>query len=167
MISIAPVSADDAPFLFELFCSTRWDEISSWGLEPKMAEQLLHMQWRAQTQSYQQQFPHMKHWIISADKKKAGRIIVDQTQNEIHVVDISVLPAFRNQGIGTHLLREWQREAREKEMLLTLRVYASNPARRLYDRLGFSVSFTDDLYVWMQWSGEAYMNEKEQEKKEV
>ncbi len=167
MITTAPVGADDAPFLFELFCSTRWDEISSWGLEPKMAEQILHMQWRAQTQAYQQQFPHMKHCIIFADKKKAGRIIVDQTQNEIHVVDISVLPAFRNQGIGTHLLREWQREASETEMPLTLSVYASNPARRLYDRLGFSVSFTDDLYVRMQWCGENQTTAKEPEKKEV
>ena len=47
---------------------------------------------------------------------------------------------FRNQGVGTQLLKHLSHLARERFSieLLHLQVYAENPARRLYERLGFT-----------------------------
>ncbi|MED4584486.1 GNAT family N-acetyltransferase [Brevibacillus choshinensis] len=153
MIETVPVCADDQPFLFHLFSTTRFDEISSWGFDQKMAEQFLRMQWEAQTQSYQFQFPAMDHRIILADNKNVGRIIVEMTSHVLHLVDISLLPALRNQGIGTRMLQELQREAVQQKKTLSLSVLVSNPAKRLYDRLGFSVVSQDEVYVRMEWRG--------------
>lgn len=151
MIETVPVCEDDRPFLFQLFSTTRSDEIASWGFDQAMAEQFLRMQWEAQTQSYRLQFPAMDHRIILADKEKVGRIIIDRTSRELHLVDISLLPTFRNQGIATGLLLDLQREALQQKKTLSLSVLVSNPAKRLYDRLGFSVVSEDEVYVRMKW----------------
>ncbi|MHA1596546.1 MAG: ribosomal protein S18-alanine N-acetyltransferase [Candidatus Asgardarchaeia archaeon] len=56
-----------------------------------------------------------------------------------HIVSIAVLPAYRNRGIGTNLLLRCIKALKEKykvnEIILEVRV--TNPAQRLYERLGF------------------------------
>lgn len=152
MIATVPVCADDDLFLFQLFASTREDEIASWGFDQKTAEQFFRMQWMAQTQSYRLLYPGADHQIIAVDQVKAGRLILDRTDSAIHVVDVSLLPAFRSQGIGTGILRQLQQEAVQQKKTISLSVHVSNPAKRLYDRLGFSVVSGDGVYVRMQWS---------------
>lgn len=53
---------------------------------------------------------------------------------------IIVAPEFRNQGVGSDLLKNLIHLAREsfKIELLHLQVYAKNPAIRLYERFGFT-----------------------------
>lgn len=153
MNGTVPVCEDDQPFLYELFRSIRGEEIASWGFDQRMTEQLLRMQWQGQAQSYQMQFPQADHRIIVAENTKAGRIIIDRASGELHLVDISLLPDFRNQGIGTQLLRELQQEAIQQNTTVALSVHTSNPARRLYERLGFSVEAEAEVYVRMRWRG--------------
>ena len=56
---------------------------------------------------------------------------------EIRLVDISLLPEFRNRGLGTSLLRDLFTEAEAAGKPLTIHVEKFNPAMRLYQRLGF------------------------------
>jgi ribosomal protein S18 acetylase RimI-like enzyme len=54
------------------------------------------------------------------------------------------LPEHQGRGIGTALLREFINSAHEKGVSATLEVLKANePARRLYERLGFTVVFED------------------------
>ena len=57
----------------------------------------------------------------------------------VNLHDFSVLPQAQGQGVGTALLTELERRARERGCAkLTLEVHASNEgARRLYARFGF------------------------------
>jgi [ribosomal protein S18]-alanine N-acetyltransferase len=62
--------------------------------------------------------------------------------DELHINNLAVLPEFRNQQIGstllTHVLAHGQRLGATRALL---EVRQSNqPARRLYERFGFSVS---------------------------
>lgn len=50
---------------------------------------------------------------------------------------ISLHPSCQNQGIGTALLAELLAQADARHMSATLEVFDINPARRLYERLGF------------------------------
>jgi GNAT superfamily N-acetyltransferase len=54
-------------------------------------------------------------------------------------VSIALYPEFRNQGIGTTLMKHLIESSRGKYPALSLSVSQSNPAARLYSRLGFVV----------------------------
>jgi ribosomal-protein-alanine N-acetyltransferase len=62
--------------------------------------------------------------------------------DELHINNLAVMPVYRGAGAGTTLLREILREgARMGARRATLEVRRSNEAaRRLYERLGFSVA---------------------------
>jgi ribosomal-protein-alanine N-acetyltransferase len=62
--------------------------------------------------------------------------------DELHINNLAVTPAHRGAGAGTALLRDILREgARMGARRATLEVRRSNEAaRRLYERLGFSVA---------------------------
>jgi GNAT superfamily N-acetyltransferase len=64
-----------------------------------------------------------------------------------------LLPAYHNQGIGSHLLRRLIGAARAAEVALRLTVLEVNPARRLYERHGFVVTHTISPRHHMEWRG--------------
>jgi ribosomal-protein-alanine N-acetyltransferase len=68
--------------------------------------------------------------------------------DEIHINNVALRPGFRNQGLGTALMRHVLQEARRLgARRATLEVRASNAgARRLYERLGFYVAATRRNY---------------------
>jgi ribosomal-protein-alanine N-acetyltransferase len=82
--------------------------------------------------------------------------------DELHINTVAVDPAHRRLGLGTHLIRQVMREAaRRGATRATLEVRASNePARRLYETLGFAVAATragyythpeeDALVLWKE-----------------
>jgi len=66
-----------------------------------------------------------------------------------YLYSFRVMDAFRNQGIGTALVRESEAILREREYLsVSIAVAKDNPgARRLYERLGFHV-YSEDAGRW-------------------
>ena len=70
--------------------------------------------------------------------------------NEIRIMDIALLPDWRNAGIGSRLLRSILAEADSAGAAVTLHVERWNPAKRLYDRLGFVDVSDDGLNVMMR-----------------
>ena len=57
--------------------------------------------------------------------------------NEIPELAIAVLPDFRGQGVGTDLLMRILKMAEARFPGVSLSIRASNPALRLYERVGF------------------------------
>lgn len=141
----------DNDFLFELFSSTRENELAvvPWSAEQK--EAFLQMQFDAQTRHYSNAFPDMDYKIILVDGKRAGRVITDMLPGDLHVVDIAILPSYRNLGIGTMLLRDLMSQAEMGSVMLSLYVEVYNPARTLYERLGFVEVSTDKIYARMEY----------------
>ena len=79
------------------------------------------------------------------------RILIDHSGPEIVLVDVALLPAVRGRGIGTGLLEDLLAEAREAGRPVRLKVVLTNPARRLYERLGFVGLGDDGVYEQMEW----------------
>lgn len=75
--------------------------------------------------------------MIEVDAEPAGRLYVSRWPDRIHIVDIALLPEFRGRGVGTQLIRELFEEADASGRAVGIFVEANNPARALYDRLGF------------------------------
>jgi ribosomal protein S18 acetylase RimI-like enzyme len=76
---------------------------------------------------------------------------VDRTASEVRLVDISLLPAARGGGTGTHLICALLEEAAGAGRPVRLHVARGNPALRLYARLGFRVDGDDGMYLAMTW----------------
>ena len=65
--------------------------------------------------------------------------------------DISLMPDFRGRGIGSTLLRRFLAEATVAGVPVGLSVDAANPARHLYERLGFVVTDASSVYWSLEW----------------
>jgi len=136
-VSIRPATQDDQAFLMDLFASTR-PEFSLLNLPESQMQALMSMQFNAQRQQYNAAYPQAESNIVWQDEERVGRILVDRAEREITLVDIALLPQYRNAGIGSKLLRDLLAEASLTKIPVRLHVFQTNPALRLYERLGFS-----------------------------
>jgi len=73
-------------------------------------------------------------WIRLFNSQNPGYGYVDAGIPEL---SMAVLPGYRDLGIGTQLLNHLLAKAAEQFHGLSLSVTSENPARRLYERLGF------------------------------
>ena len=150
-IELRAYCPEDDPFLFELFASARAEQFSPLGFEPAQLEALLRLQYLAQTRDYAASHPRADHAIIWSGLRRVGRILTQENDGEIMLVDIAVLLQWRNCGIGTVLIRRLQETAAAKGKLVRLSVAKSNRALGLYERLGFVPDAATDVYISMAW----------------
>lgn len=111
----------------------------------------LQMQFTAQHQYYQEQYPHAAFDVVLVAGKPAGRLYVNRGQDELRIIDIAILPAWRNRRIGTHLIGALQTEAALARKPLRIHVERFNPALRLYERLGFVPVADRGVYLFLEW----------------
>jgi ribosomal protein S18 acetylase RimI-like enzyme len=154
-LGLRPAGADDEDFQYHLYASTRMDEMALVQWSPEQQEAFLRMQFRAQTTHYQAYYPHAAYQIIQReDRTPAGRLIVDRSSDSILLIDIALLPEYRNKGIGTAILRQLMAEATSAQRPIILHVEVFNPAMKLYDRLGFVKTGEQGIYHEMIWRPE-------------
>ena len=83
-----------------------------------------------------------------------GRLYIDRSEDEIRLIDIALLPEHRGKGIGGSLMRQTLDEARLAGKPVRIHVEHNNPARRLYDRLGFRPVEDQGVYDLLEWRPE-------------
>lgn len=149
-VSLRPVvMPGDEDFLRDLYFSTR-EDLNLLPLEATQKQAFINMQYTMQRQQYGAQYPAADHNIILTDETPAGRLFVDRSTNSVYLVDISVLPEHRGAGIGSAILNELVEEAGKTGRPLSLHVLKTNPAVRLYLRMGLIATGDDGLYLEMQ-----------------
>ncbi len=146
-IELRPVTAADEPFLYRLYADTRSAELAHVSWDAPAQEAFLRMQFDAQRRAYAAAHPDASHDVITLDGTAAGRLYVDRAAEEIALVDIALLAAYRGRGVGSRLLAELIAEARESGRTVRLQVRRDNPARRLYERLGFAMVADGEVYL--------------------
>ena len=135
-----------------LFAATREDEFSLMPLSEDQKAGLLSMQFNAQRAQYSMSYPHAENDIILFGEVPIGKQIINRGDSEFTLVDIALLPANRGVGIGTHLIEALLAEAESAGKPVALHVWHSNPAKKLYERMGFVADNHDDVYCEMRWS---------------
>jgi ribosomal protein S18 acetylase RimI-like enzyme len=150
-ITFRPCTPDDVPFLRNLYGTTREEEmrIVQWPDEQKIA--FVDMQFNAQKTHYEDVYPDCDFLMIELDGTPIGRLYIDRSWDDIRITDIALLPEFRGRGIGRMLLEEILEEGRASKKAVTIHVEHFNPARHLYDRLGFRHIDTNGVYHLMEW----------------
>jgi ribosomal protein S18 acetylase RimI-like enzyme len=150
-VTLRPVGPADAEFLLRVYASTRSEELAPvpWSSEQKDA--FLRQQFEAQGAYWRETYPKADFAVVEVDGGPAGRLYVNRGPDEIRLVDIALLPEYRRGGIGTGLIRELLAEAETRSLPVTIHVEVFNPARALYERLGFEWVADRGAYVLMQW----------------
>ncbi len=151
-IVLRPACDADDIFLLELFSAQ--SPLLAWlNPEDPATRSLIASQAAAQQRTWQDRFGSDGHRIVCVDDTPIGRLWTAQLgDDEVRLVDISLLPAWRGRGLGTRLLRDLQAEAATEGRTVVLHVTPDNPARNLYGRLGFSETGGDGMYLRMEWS---------------
>jgi ribosomal protein S18 acetylase RimI-like enzyme len=153
-ITLRPERPGDEAFLFALYASTRREELDAWGWPAEMRQVFLGIQFKA-SQSYRTTFPGAEFQIVLLDHVNAGRMVVHRSGEELRLVDLALLPEYRNAGVGSTLLRRILDEAAASQKPLRLNVLKGNRAERLYRRLGFEATGETGPYVEMEWRTQA------------
>jgi ribosomal protein S18 acetylase RimI-like enzyme len=153
-LTLRPEREEDQAFRYRLFCQSRPPEWDMVQIDPQAREHLMRHQFEAQTKGYRIQFPKARFDIIELDGEPIGRIVVDRPPDMIHLVDQAIVPACRNKGLGTTIMRTLMDEVRGRALPLRLMVGSSNdPSLRLYLRLGFVPIATTPMYIELEWRG--------------
>jgi ribosomal protein S18 acetylase RimI-like enzyme len=150
-ITLRPVSAEDDDFLLAVYASTRAQEMSlvPWSAEQK--EAFVRSQYEAQKSHYAMEFPHAQHDIIYVDGTPVGRSYIDRREDALHILDVTVLPQYRNRGSGSLLLHRLLEEAGKLGKPVTIYVESFNPSLRLFERLGFRKDHEKGFHQLMKW----------------
>ncbi len=155
-ITLRPAGPDDEPLIFELYASTRAQEMTlvPWSDEQKRS--FIRMQLTAQQDHYKQKYPKADHEIILAHGKPIGRLYVARLDDEIRIVDIVLLPEVRGNGVGTQILETLLAEGKMTGKIIRIYVESFNPSLKLFQRLGFVEAEQHGIHVLLQWSADSY-----------
>ena len=150
---LSPVDNFDEPFLLSVYASTRTEEMAlvPWSDEQKRA--FLEMQLQAQHNYYLSRYPNASYSIINLEDQPIGRLYVDRQddQDKIKILDITVLPEYRNRGVGTKLIAEILQAGEQAEKLVEIYIESYNPSAVLFSRLGFQPVGEEGFHVLWQW----------------
>jgi ribosomal protein S18 acetylase RimI-like enzyme len=151
-IAFAPAGPDDTAALLDLFCRARGHDLGAADWPEAIRETTLRLQFEAQRRGYLERWPSAATLFLMRGGDRAGWLIVDRSGRAIHVLDVTILPERRGQGLGTSALRAVQDEAARDGRPVALSVLRTNiPAIRLYSRLGFEAAGADELNLHLEW----------------
>jgi len=149
-VRLRPVDDADREFLVELYGSVREPELAALPWDDATKHAFVEQQFTAQDAAYRGNYPGATLDVIEVDGEPAGRLYVHRGPSDIRIMDIALAPAFRGRGIGTGLLRSLIDEAEKSGRKLSIHVETNNPARSLYERLGFRPAGEHGVYVLME-----------------
>lgn len=158
-LRLRPITAADMPLLLRIYASTRAAELAAVPWDDAAKAAFVQMQFQAQHQHYQQHYVGAQFSVAEAEAEAGdrhgpvpvGRLYVWRRPGSLHIVEVTVLPEFRQRGYGTQLLQALQGEAAAAGGALTIHVEQGNPALSLYRRLGFQKIRENGLHDLMEW----------------
>lgn len=89
--------------------------------------------------------------IIVINNKDVGIFAVDESyKGESYISEISLNKEYQNKGIGTDILNNLLIKNKQKGLKNKLKVFKNSPAKKLYERLGFSVYGENESHYQME-----------------
>jgi GNAT superfamily N-acetyltransferase len=149
-IGLRPTSSSDHDFLLQLYASTREEELAQVPWSDGERAAFLRHQFQAQDRHYREHYPEASFDVVELDGVPVGRLYVARWADEIRIMELSLLPDHRGAGIGTRLVRSILDEAARAGKRTSVHVEQHNPARRLYERLGFVPIADRGVYLLLE-----------------
>jgi len=141
----------DLPFLIQLYGTTRAAELAMVDWDREQKDAFVRQQFGAQRFHYYKFSPDAAYDVLERNGRPVGRLYVDRRQTVYNVMDIALMPAECGKGLGTEILTAMQEQATAHGKGISLFVEPENPARKLYERLGFYEVRGDVMNVELEW----------------
>lgn len=149
---LRPCRGADLPFLRRLYRHSRAAEMDATGWPEEMKRAFCRQQFDAQHTDYMRRFPTAEYWLILQRSDPVGRVYMDRSGPDIHLIDISVLPSHRGRGLGTSVLRALQGLAVARVCAVVLSVaHGNHRAAALYFGQGFVPVSNDSTHRRLRW----------------
>ncbi|MCC7253073.1 GNAT family N-acetyltransferase [Hyphomicrobium sp.] len=137
-VAVRQASDDDRSFIFDTYATVMRPYVEwAWGWDEEFQAGGF---WKAhRIEDFQ---------LIQVDGVRAGGLCA-RREGGVRTLQMVILgPEYQGQGIGGGLVQAEIEKARLAGEVVKLCVIKSNPARRLYERLGFEIEMeTDALYM--------------------
>jgi GNAT superfamily N-acetyltransferase len=150
-LRLRPIRAEDETFLRAVYASTRDEEMQLTPWNEAQREAFITMQFTAQHQHYHSRFPDAAYETIEWSGEPAGRRYVLREPDQMRILDLTLLPEYRNAGIGTQLIEALMAEAAGSRRPLRIYVETFNRSQRLFARLGFVPVENDGVNALLEW----------------
>ena len=145
MYALRIASHADFDFLYRLYIASMKEYVEkTWGWNETFQDEL-----------FKNHFDVSKYQIIIHNNDDVGMLSVEDKEEEIFLARIQILPEFQRRGIGRAIITDLINFSKEKNLSLSLRVLRVNPAKQLYDRLGFVVTGETETHYLMKFGSEA------------
>ncbi len=143
-------AGEDDEFLVTLYASTRQRELGLLTFSEAEADSFVAMQFEAQSRHFAATYPDASHLVIEVGDHPAGRLIVDCGRDELVIIDIALLPAWRGGGVGGVVVGRLCDEADAAGVPIRCHVAHDNEARRFWERHGFVARGADGTHIAME-----------------
>jgi ribosomal protein S18 acetylase RimI-like enzyme len=150
-VTLRDVTPEDRDFLRDVYATTRAAEMEMvpWSDEQKHA--FLDFQFNAQDTYYREKFALAQYSVILLDQTPVGRLYVLRDDQEIRILDVTVLPEYRKRGIGSFLVTNLLEEAERSGKAVQIYIESFNPSRELFERMGFSAVAEEGINLLFEW----------------
>ena len=126
-VKYRPTKAEDRDFLYQLHVLTMKEYVDkTWGWDDAFQEAV-----------FKKDFDPDEQKIITFDNQDIGVISVKHNENEVFLRTIEIHPDFQRRGIGTFIIESLLNVGLQVNKPVMLHVLKVNPAKKLYERLGF------------------------------
>jgi ribosomal protein S18 acetylase RimI-like enzyme len=139
---LRPATADDAEVLFRIHRGAMADHLAqAFGPWTDGFAREQHEKWLRTGRPQ----------VVMVGGETFGVLDVEWQPDAARLHRIEIGPEFHGRGVGTAILRDLLRECCELHIPARLAVFLHNPARRLYQRLGFREVRIYGPSIEMQW----------------
>lgn len=139
----------DLDFLRSLYARVRAHELAPVPWSDEQKRSFTDAQFDLQHSHYREHYPGAEFLVVEQAGLPIGRLYLCVFPREIRVMDIALVEASRNAGIGSQLMRALIDLADAQARDVTLHVEPDNPAQRLYRRLGFDKIESRGVYDFL------------------
>ena len=150
-ITTRAVQPDDQAFLIQVYKSSRGDDLRGLGWDEDRISEFLDMQYDAQQNFYKSDYADASDELILLSDQPIGRLLTESQPHEIRLIDLALLPEYRERGFGTGILQKLQGRAKIERKPLRLQVIRFSRAVNLFERLGFGRTGETGTHFQMEW----------------
>lgn len=139
LLTLRSKTDNDIDFLLSLYETSREEEMQhiNWKNDAERTFFFRH-QYNAQQMHFDSNYDNLTYDILVYDNEDIGRLVLNRTPENIHCIDIIIMPHFRKMGIGSIVMQWIEDELNKKNSTATLFFEKTKPhLEEIYEKYGF------------------------------